>query len=66
MHRRPKLLEAIEVLKTVSIHNEDAQAAIADYYSLMSRGEVFTASRMIVDIVDHYYHLLDLKGIAHG
>ena len=66
MHRRPKLLEAIKVLKTASVHNKDAQEAIADYNALMSRGEEFQAARMVVDIVDHYYHQLDLKGIAHG
>jgi hypothetical protein len=63
MHRRPKLHEAIEVLQTISTHNEDAQAAMADYNNLMDRGEIFTASRMVVDIVDHYYHL---QGISHG
>lgn len=66
MHRRPKLKEAIEVLQNLSLHNEDAQIAIADYNSLMSSGQEFLASRMVVEIVDHYYHLLDLKGIAHG
>lgn len=63
MHRRPKLSEAIEVLQTISIHSEDAQAALADYNNLMDRGEIFTASRMVVDIVDHYYHL---QGVAYG
>jgi len=63
MHRRPKLHEAIEVLTSISLHNEDAQAAMADYNNLMDRGEVFTASRMVVDIVDHYYHL---QGITLG
>ena len=66
MHRRPKLQEAIEVLQTIAINNEDAQIALADYFNLIARGEEFLASRMVVDIVDHYYHLLDLKGIAHG
>jgi hypothetical protein len=63
MHRRPKLLEAIEVLQTISVHNEDAQSALADYNNLMANGEIFTASRMVVDIVDHYYHL---QGVANG
>ena len=66
MHRRPKLLEAIDVLKSISVHNEDAQSAMADYYSLVATGNIFLASRMVVDIVDHYYHLLDQKGIVHG
>ena len=63
MHRRPKLHEAIEVLKTISAHNDDAQAALADYNNLMANDQVFLASRMVVDIVDHYYHL---QGISHG
>lgn len=66
MHHRPKLLEAIQVLKSLSAHNADAQAAIVDYDHLMLTGQEFQASRMVVDIVDHFYHLLDLKGIAHG
>ena len=63
MHRRPKLHEAIEVLKSISLHNEDAQSAMADYNNLVANGEIFTASRMVVDIVDHYYHL---QGITNG
>jgi hypothetical protein len=63
MHRRPKLHEAIEVLQTISAHNDDAQAALADYNNLMANDQVFLASRMVVDIVDHYYHL---QGISHG
>jgi hypothetical protein len=66
MHRRPKLTEAIEVLRSLSPINEDALQAIVDYNDLVAQGQEFVASRMVVDIVDHYYHLLDLKGIAHG
>ncbi len=66
MHRRPKLTEAIEVLQSLSPINEDALQAIVDYNDLVAQGQEFVASRMVVDIVDHYYHLLDLKGIAHG
>lgn len=66
MHRRPKLNEAIEVLRSLSPINEDALQAIVDYNDLVAKGQEFVASRMVVDIVDHYYHLLDLKGIAHG
>lgn len=66
MHKRPRLQEALEVLQTLSQHNEDCQIALADYNDFMSKGEIFTASRMVVDIVDHYYHLLDLKGIKHA
>jgi hypothetical protein len=67
MHRRPKLKEAIEVLNTLAnkYKNEDAIDALHLYNSLRETDE-FSASRMVVDIVDHYYHLLDLKGISHG
>lgn len=64
MHRRPKLKEAINVLHTLSAHNEDALQAIVDYNDLMARGQQFTASLMVVDIVDHFYHLLDVKGTS--
>ena len=66
MHHRPKLHEAIEVLKTISIYNEDAQTALADYNDFIKNGQEFVAARMVVDIVDHYYHLLDLKNIVQG
>lgn len=64
MHRRPKLTEAIEVLHTLSAHSEDALQAIVDYNDLMSQGQEFTASRMVVDIVDHFYHLLGTKNTS--
>lgn len=63
MHRRPKLHEAIKVLQNLSAHNVDASTTINDYNAMLLRGEVFQASRMVVDIVDHYYHL---QGISHG
>ena len=66
MHRRPKLQEAIEVLKNLANTNADAQTTIQDYNDMLSKGDQFQASRMVVDIVDHYYHLLALKGIANG
>lgn len=63
MHRRPKLQEAIKVLQNLSAHNADANTTINDYNAMLLRGEVFQASRMVVDIVDHYYHL---QGVSHG
>ncbi len=66
MHRRPKLQEAIDVLQNLSEHNVDASTTITDYNAMLAKGEVFQASRMVVDIVDHYYHLLDLKGTTNG
>lgn len=66
MHRRPNLNEAIDVLRSLSASHEDALQALVDYNDLVKQGQQFTAGRMVIDIVDHYYHLLDLKGIAHA
>ena len=66
MHKRPKLREAIEVLQNLSPANEDCVSALAEYHEMVSNGSEFLAARMVVDIVDHYYHILETKGIAHG
>ena len=66
MHKRPKLQEAIDVLQKLSPKNEDCNSALTEYYEMVNEGEEFFAARMVVDIVDHYYHILDTKGIAHG
>ena len=66
MHHRPKLQEAIKVLQNLSNYNVDAYTAITDYNSMLSSGDIFQASRMVVDIVDQYYRELTLKGIANG
>jgi hypothetical protein len=58
MHRRPKLHEAIKVLQKLSTNNVDAHTAITDYNAMLLKGDIFQASRMVVDIVDHYYHVL--------
>jgi|TARA_R110000803_G_scaffold128246_1_gene195667 hypothetical protein len=66
MHKRPKLQEAINVLKKLSDQNEDCASALSEYNQMIDNGDEFFAARMIVDIVDHYYHILDTKGIVHG
>jgi hypothetical protein len=66
MHKRPKLQEAISVLQKLSTENEDCASALSEYREMVSSGDEFFAARMVVDIVDHYYHILDTKGIAHG
>jgi len=66
MHKRPKLQEAIDVLQNLSAKNEDCESALSEYYDMVNKGEEFFAARMVVDIVDHYYNILDTKGIAHG
>lgn len=65
MHRRPKLLEAIEVLESLT-DNEDALQAIVDYNDLKASGQEFLAARTVVDIVDHYYHLRGIKNSVHA
>lgn len=67
MHRRPKLKEAVEVLTTLAnkYANEDAKSALQEYHALRESNE-FLAARTVVDIVDHYYHLLSVAGVAHG
>jgi len=67
MHRRPKLNEAIEVLITIAnkYNNEDAASALDEYVEMKQLNE-FLAARTVVDIVDHYYHVLDTKGIVHA
>ena len=66
MHKRPKLQEAIQVLQNLSPSNEDCASALSEYHDMVSNGDEFFAARIVVDIVDHYYHILDSKGIAHG
>lgn len=66
MHRRPGLKEAIQVLTTLSTKysNEDATTALQDYDTLKTTNE-FQAARMVVDIVDHYYHAMGSKGLTY-
>ncbi len=40
--------------------------ALQQYHDMRAEGMHFEAARMVVDIIDHHYHLLDAKGIAHG
>lgn len=60
MHKRPSLLEAKAFL------TQHAPDIMQEYSELLiSHGEFF-AARYIVDIVDHYNHLKQLKDAAHG
>jgi hypothetical protein len=66
MHKRPKLIEALQVLKSLAHINEECAEALEEYNNFLAQGQEFFAARFVVDIVDHYYHVLDSKGIAHG
>lgn len=67
MHRRPKLNEAIELLNTLAnkYNNEDAIDALQDYHALRATNE-FLAARMVVEIADHYHHLMSTKAVANA
>lgn len=66
MHKRPSLSEAIQVLTQLAPINDECKCALEDYYTYKAQGDEFFGARMIVDIVDHYYHVLSTKGLAHG
>ena len=66
MHKRPSLSESLQVLKTLSPINADCNEALQEYYNLKAEGQEFFAARIAVEIVDHYYHVLSTKGLAHG
>jgi hypothetical protein len=56
MHRRPSLNEAISVLNSVKHVSEEAEQALNEYYSLKNSGQEFLAARLVVEIVDFFYH----------
>jgi hypothetical protein len=66
MNKRPRLNQAIDVLKSLVHISEDAAEALADYEEMRRQGMHFQAARMVVDIVDQHFKTLDEKGIAHG
>lgn len=61
MHRRPRLKEAIEILQQLSHISEYAAESLDDYHHLLSQGKEFAAAHLVVEIVDHYYHLIGVK-----
>lgn len=66
MHRRPRLHEAVEVLKKLSAVSADAKQALEEYYVLKSTGQEFYAAHFAVEIIDHYYHLTNVQECANG
>lgn len=55
MHKRPSLSEAKSFLI------QHAPDIMQEYYELHASHGEFFAARFIVDIVDHYNHLNDIK-----
>lgn len=66
MHKRPSLSEALTVLKKLSGISDESKDALETYNIMKAEGEEFLAARIVVDIVDHYYHVCETKGLSHG
>jgi hypothetical protein len=60
MHKRPSLSEAKAVL------SQHSPETMEEYYELKESHGEFFAARFIVDIVDHYNHLKELKNTVNG
>ena len=65
MHKRPSLTEALSVLAYYSSSNEDCKKALEDYHELKTVNQ-FLASRVVVDTVDHFNHIVESEGLLHG
>lgn len=63
MHKRPSLQEALQVLRNLSTFSIDCVEVLEEYADLKSQGQEFLAARLVVDSVDHFYHL---QGVANG
>lgn len=63
MHKRPSLKEALSVLTKLSSINDDCAQALLDYKHMKTINE-FDAARMVVDIVDHYNHIIETQGLV--
>lgn len=66
MHKRPRLAEAVELLHKLSSISADAKSAIEQYYDMREQNMHFQACRMVVDIVDHYYHSTSVAEVNNG
>lgn len=64
MHKRPKLAEALHLMRSIAPHSVDVQQALAQYEHMIQQGMEFQAARMVVDIVDHHNHNMEL--LANG
>jgi hypothetical protein len=56
MHKRPSIKEALQVLKTFANVNSDVAEALELYYTLIDDRQEFLAARLVVEIVDLFYH----------
>jgi hypothetical protein len=56
MHRRPSLKEALQVLSDFSCYSEDAAEVLDIYKKMIINRQEFLAARLVVEIVDLFYH----------
>lgn len=63
MTKRPSINEALTVLKRYSSYNDDCASALEEYYELCAKGQVFLASRLVVEIV-HQFNLDNQQKVA--
>jgi len=56
MHKRPSLTEALQVLKNYSSLDKDVVQALDIYQELLKNRQEFIAARLVVEIVDLFYH----------
>jgi len=57
LHKRPNLKEALSVLTEYSGHSADCVEILAEYKQLKENNQEFLAGRLVIDTVDHFYHL---------
>lgn len=66
MHRRPNLKEALDILSHYSDISIEAAEMLAEYKTLCENDQEFFAARLVVEVVDHFYHINDVKGVFNG
>lgn len=57
MHKRPSLSEALSVLNNLKRFSVDSAEVLEEYQLLCNSGQQFLGARLVVDSVDHFYHL---------
>lgn len=65
MRKRPSLNEALAVLNQYKDINSECEDALVTYNNCKETNEFF-AARLVIEIVDHFYHIVDTEGLKHG
>ena len=66
MHRRPGLKEALSVLESYAALNVEAAEVLQEYKTLCLDNQEFFAARLVVEIVDHFYHINGIGEVSNG